>query len=284
MTFIWSLIALISLFVPGALAYNLVFGKAKILHFGPVGVGLVAVYCAYVTFGATGSLGLGLLAGIAGALALSFLFARFSLRMDGDAFGLLTLAVHLALYNIVLNWDSVTGGTRGIINIPRFSFMETPASFALGSLAIVVCAVVCFLLLDRSTFGRQLQALSEYEYSAATMGISRTWVHTLAFLIAGVAAAIGNFFYVQYLHLAHPSNYTFPFMVQLVMIVVAGRPGSVLGVTASTALLVGLQEAIRFLPIPADVVGPVRLLVFGGILFAVVCWRRDVLFPQPRRV
>lgn len=68
------------------------------------------------------------------------------------------------------------------------------------------------------------------------------------------------------------------------MIVVAGKPGSVLGVTLSTILLVLLRESLRFLPLDPTMIGPVRLLLFGLILFAAVWVRRDSLFPQQRTV
>ena len=68
------------------------------------------------------------------------------------------------------------------------------------------------------------------------------------------------------------------------MAVVAGKPGSVLGVTFSTVLLVLLKEGLRFLPLPTAVLGPVRLLLFGIILLVAVYVRRDTLFPQQRTV
>ena len=129
-----------------------------------------------------------------------------------------------------------------------------------------------------------MTALAEHDWHARALGISRARTHTTAFLIAGLAAASANVFYPQYLHLLHPSDYTFPFLIFFVMAVVAGKPGSVFGVTLSTILLTLLKEAIRFLPLPISMIGPMRLLLFGLILFAAVWWRRDALFPGQRTV
>ncbi len=68
------------------------------------------------------------------------------------------------------------------------------------------------------------------------------------------------------------------------MIIVAGKPGSVLGVTLSTILLILLKEGLRFVSLAPSILGPVRLILFGMILLAVVYWRRDTLFPKQRSI
>ena len=73
-------------------------------------------------------------------------------------------------------------------------------------------------------------------------------------------------------------------LVFVVMIVVAGKPGSVIGVTISTFLLIVLQEALRFVPLASSVLGPMRLILFGLILFIAVYIRRDTLFPKEREI
>jgi len=88
----------------------------------------------------------------------------------------------------------------------------------------------------------------------------------------------------QYIRLLHPNDYLFPALIFYVTCVVAGKPGSVIGVTLATTLLVLLKEALRFVPLSASVLGPLRLILFGMILFGVVYWRRDSLFPEQRRV
>ncbi|PIR52818.1 hypothetical protein COU76_04710 [Candidatus Peregrinibacteria bacterium CG10_big_fil_rev_8_21_14_0_10_49_10] len=68
------------------------------------------------------------------------------------------------------------------------------------------------------------------------------------------------------------------------MVIVAGKPGSVPGVTLASILLISLKEALRFVPLSPAVLGPVRLILFGLILFGAVWWRRDTLFPQEREI
>lgn len=284
MDFLWHTIALIGMFVPNLLGYNLIFGKGKILHFGPLGVSLPTVYTIVIVLMRTQSFLLAFLAGLVVALLVSSFFAWLSLRLDADAFGVMSIAVHLSMLAVVLNWNTVTRGALGIPRVPRLPWLNSVSDFAIFSMVLSALAFVVIWRIDRSAFGRQLSALAEHEWHAKALGIDRRRVHLFVFLIGGVGITLVNFLYPQYLTLLHPNDYQFPALVFLVMIVVAGKPGSVLGVTVSTILLVVLKEALRFVPLAPSVLGPVRLLLFGLILFGAVWWRRETLFPPQRRI
>lgn len=284
MNFLLHIIVLIGLTLPSALGYNLVFGKGKILHFGPVGVSIISAYASVITLLQTGSFLAAFLAGLSAATIVSLVFWYLSLRLDSDSFGVLSIAVHLSLLAVILNWNSVTRGSLGIPKIPRLPFLNDVGDFAL--FCSFVAAMLAWLLLriEKSTFGRRLSALAEHEWYAGALGIEKKSTHVTAFLVAAFCAAVGNFLYPQYLTLVHPNEYQFSVLVFFVTIVVAGGPGSVKGVTISTVLLTFLKELIRLLPLSPTALGPVRLLLFGVILFAAVFWRRDSLFPQTRRI
>lgn len=284
MDFLWHIIALIGTYIPSILGHNFVFGKGKILHFGPVGVSILSAYASVLVLTASQSFLLSFVAGLTMSLLISLIFAWLSLRLDPDAFGVMTIALHLVALSVVLNWSSLTRGALGIPRIPRLPFLDSVFDFALLSLAISILFVFCMWRIDRSAFGRQLAALSEHEWHAQSLGINRTKVHIGAFLIAGVGIAIVNFLFPQYIMFTHPNDYQFPAFVFMIMIITAGKPGSVLGVTLSTILLVILKEALRFVPLAPSILGPVRLILFGLILFVAVWWRRDTLFPQRRSV
>lgn len=284
MNFLLHLLSITAVSLPGILGYNLVFGKGKIFHFGPVGISLASAYATFLTLSVTGSYATAILAGFAAAAIPALLTAWLSLRLDPDGLAIMTIALHLAALAVILNWTSLTRGALGIPRIPRLPFLASPLSFALGASAIAATWTVFLWLLDRSRFGRMLAALAEHEPAAAAIGISRTRVHTIAFLIAAIGAALSGMLLPQYLHLLHPSDYAFASLIFLVMVTVAGKPGSVRGVLFSTLLLTLLKEGLRFLPLPLGLLGPLRLLLFGTILLVAVFLRRDALFPQPRSI
>ncbi len=284
MTFVWHVIILISTWLPGALTYTMIFGKGKFLHFGPVGVSLLAAYATFVTLLATGNYLLALVAGFLIALVASALFAWLSLRLEPDGFGVMSIAIHLAALSIILNWSKLTRGALGIPRIPRSPFPVSIEGFALTMLVICVLWIGAMFWLDRSSFGRELKALAEHPWHAAALGVDRVRVHFIAFFVGAIGAVFSSVPFTQYIGLLHPNDYQFASLIFYVTLVVAGKPGSILGVTLSTILLVSLREGMRFVPLPADILGPLRLLFFGVILFAAVWWRRDTLFPKQRTI
>ncbi len=284
MSFFLHLISVISFSLPIALGYTFVFGRGKIMHYGPLGVSLIAAYGSFLTLEATGSFAAALAMGIVAACGCSALFWWMALRLEPDGLGILSIAMHLILINIVLNWQGFTHGALGIDRIPRLAFMQSPAQFAFWSGFIALCWLAFFLWLDRTALARQLSALAEQEWHAASLGIKRWRVHLLAFLVLAVATASDNFLHPQYFHLLYPTDYLFPMFVALVMWTVAGKPGSMWGAALATTFLILLNESIRFVSLPGDVVGPLRLLMFGVILLGAVWWRRDVLFPKRRTI
>lgn len=284
MAFIWHLVIIIGTWLPGALTYTMIFGKGKILHFGPIGVSLVTSYATFLTLGATGSYPLALLVGLTCAMAISAIFAWLSLRLEPDGLGIMSIAVHLSILSVVLNWSSLTRGALGIPRLPRVPFPASQEGFALVMIMMCIVWVLGMWLLDRSSYGRQLAALAEHEWHSAALGVSRARVHFLAFMIGALGALFGTLPYHHYIGLLHPNDYQFPGLIFFVMLVVAGKPGSVLGVTLSTILLVLLKELLRFVPLPPDILGPMRLILFGVILFVAVWYRKDTLFPKQRVV
>jgi branched-chain amino acid transport system permease protein len=284
MYFLLHLTALIAMSIPHALGYNIIFGKGKILHFGPVAVSIVTAYTTFVIVHDGGSYPLAILCGLAVNIVASTLFAWLSCRMEEDALGILTIAMHLAMLTVVLNWSSVTRGAQGIPRIPRLPGMESQVGFTIVAVALCIIVIVCARIVDKSALGRRLQALSENAWHAQAMGMSKRSTYVQAFVIGGLFSAVGSILYPQYLYLVHPSDYTFPFLIFYIMVIVAGRPGNVVGVCLSLIFLTLLREGLRFLPIPADIIGPIRLLLFGGILLATVWMRRKSLFPPQRTI
>lgn len=284
MTFLFHILSVAGINIPQSLSYGLTLGKQRVMHFGPFAVSILAAYGTFVPLSWGMSYPVSLLIGLSLALLLALFFALLSLRLPEDAFGVFSLAVHLIVLTVVLNWNLVTRGALGIPRIDRFPFMESQAAFAGWSMLLSAFWIAGMVLLDRSPFGRALEALAEHPAQAAALGINRTKFTVIAFLISALGLSVGSILYVQYLHLLYPTDYGFPALVFLLTTVIAGKPGSVLGVSVSTVLLVVLREAIRFTSLPADIKGPVQVIFFGLILFAAIWWRRDKLFSLQRRV
>jgi branched-chain amino acid transport system permease protein len=216
--------------------------------------------------------------------ALSALFTWLSLRLEEDGFGVLTIAMHLIVLTIILNWQSMTRGALGIPQIPRLWLPESLEGMTAVCLVIAVLWCLFLLHIERSSFSRSLVALSEHPWHAEALGVSRSRCHFLAFFIAGMGSFLANILYPPYLYLLSPSNYDFPAMIFFVTCVLAGGPGKTVPVFFMCFVLIFLRESLRLLPIAPDLVGPLHLLLFAVILFAAVWYRRNSLFPKRRTV
>lgn len=284
MPYLLHLITISAILIPICVGYNFVFGRGKILFFGQEAISLPMVYCTFIIVSSGGGYLLGALAGLAFAVLASIFFAWLALRLDDDAIGIMSIAMHLVLYAIVLNWTSLTRGSFGIPFIPKLSFLANPTAFLMVSVAVAALFVAFVHRLDRSSLGRSLGALAENRWHAQALGISRARSYLCAFLIAGTGSFLSSFLYPQYVGLLHPSDYTVTWMVFFLMVSIVGGSGSVLGCTLATILLTFLKEGLRFFPLPLGVLGPIRLLLFGMILILAVYVRRKELFPVARRV
>lgn len=284
MSFFLHLLFVTANWIPTVLSHNMIFGKGGIFHFGPMGVSVISAYGFVITLKSTGSFTLAILVSFLAAMIISAIFAWLSLRLEPDGLGVMSIAMHLAILAIVLNWTSLTRGALGIPQIPRLPILTSLPSIAITMSIIAVLWILLMLWIDRSAFGRQLAALAEHEWYAKSLGINKVKINFLAFSLYAIGITIVSFFSVQYFTLLHPNDYLFPAFIFYIMCEVAGRPGSVLGVTLSIVLLASLKEGLRFAPIPIGYTGPVELILFGLILFVAVWWRRDVLFPTQRTV
>ena len=285
MAFYLHVFTVLCMTLPSAMGYNLVFGKGKIMHFGQIGFSLVGTYLLFgLSIRAGVAFPLALLASVAGVFCLAAVFTWLSLRLEPDGLGVMSIAVHLALLAVALNWQSATRGALGIPGISRPFFAQSAESFALFTAALCVVWLTFLYVVFRGSFGRALRALSQHHWHAASLGIDRRFVHFSVFLIAGFGALLTNYLFHSYLHLLSPNDLNFPTMIFYIMVVLAGGPGSFWGVLSSTVILILLREGLRFVDISPDLVGPVQLMLFGVILFVAVWLRRDSVFPKQRSV
>jgi len=285
MNYFLHIFIIFCMYIPPALGFNLVFGKGKLLHFGQVALGIAGVYgmwAPFMLFGVPFFVSLAI--GAVCVLLMALILAWLSFRLDTDGLGVMSIALHLAMLAIVLNSDSLTRGALGIPGIPRPHVLQSLPAYALLCAMIAAGWIIFILFLERGTFGRALQALAENPWHAEGLGVSRRRVHTIAFMVSALGALITNILFAPYIALLSPSDYGFPAMILYVMMVVAGGPGRVWGVVLSTFCLIFLHEGLRFLSLPAEMIGPMRLLTFGIILLVAVCLRRDTLFPAERTV
>ncbi len=241
------------------------------------------------------------------SIALSGLFAvsigAISLRLTQEYFAIGTIAFASVISALLINWKSLTRGVLGIPGIPRprsdildyflsrwvtdynsENFFYTNSNFLVLLLIFVIIVQGYCWLLFRSSFARSLRAQAESEVASLALGKKTRIDRNVCFFISSATAGLAGSFFAYYLNYIDPSSFAFPEMVFVLTIVVVGSPGAFWGVIAATFFLVLLPEPLRFTHIDSSILGPMRQLLHALILFGVVYWKREAIFPVERKI
>lgn len=212
-------------------------GQISIGHAGFLAIG------AYTTAIATIKLGLPFwlclpLSGIITAI-IGFLIGLPSVRLSGHFLAIATLAFGLAIPEITLKWESLTGGFAGLfINKPELFSTDTRFYYFM----IVVSVIVTWLLLNllKGNLGRAFVAIRESEISAEAMGVNVALYKTIMFSISAFFTGIAGGLYSYFVGFISPHDFNMNIsLIVLAMIVIGGLasiPGSILGALILTII------------------------------------------------
>ena len=264
---------------------NIILGFTGMLNLGHVaffGIG------AYTSALLAKTLGFSWLASLAGGVALAgvagFLIGIPCLRLRGDYLAIATLGFGEIIRSLMKNWSSLTRGPLGIPGIPKpelfgFRFSDSQ-NFLL--LAIVVTVIVIFLVhrIVHSPFGRVLRAIREDEIAAQSLGKNVVRYKLLALTIGAAFAGAAGSLYAHYVTFIDPTTFSFIESVLMVAMVALGGMGSLTGSVLGAVILVVLPEPLRFLQLPAHIMGALRELIYSIILILMMHLRPNGLINE----
>jgi branched-chain amino acid transport system permease protein len=212
-------------------------------------------------------------AGVAFSGLAGMFLSLFAVRLRGHYLAIASLGFAVIVYQILLNWISLTQGPLGIYGLSPpppitiagtllVDFRNLAAFFYLVS----GFTLVVYLLLDqlvRSPVGETLTAIREDEVSAASLGINGAAWKVFAF---GVGAAIGGAagcFYASFVGTLVPDAFFVTEAFNILAMVIVGGMGTLIGPVFGAILLTLLPEVLRG-------IGDLRLVVYGAALTFVV--------------
>lgn len=254
-----------------ALGLNIVVGLAGLLVLGYIAFYAVGAYSFailsthyHISFWLALPVG-GVLAGISGLL-----LGAPALRLRGDYLAIVTLGFGEITRIVLNNWDSMTGGPNGIMNIGRpevagYRFM-TPEAYYYLILAIVALTAITVKRLNDSRIGRAWVAIREDEVAAEAMGIDTTRMKLLAFSLGAAIAGTAGVFYAAKMSFVSPESFTFLESVIILCMVVLGGIGSIPGVILGAVVLIVLPESLREFQ-------KYRMLIFGASMVLMMVFR-----------
>jgi branched-chain amino acid transport system permease protein len=190
-----------------------------------------------------------------------------TLRLKGMYLGVATLAFGEIVYQVFLNWDDVTRGSKGILGVPVASILgyqfRTYRQFYYLVLIFLVLAIVLVHNLMRSRIGRALLSIRESEIAAEALGVNVVLYKVLSFATAAFFAGIAGALYCYELKCIFPESFTNSESSTVLAMMVVGGMGSIPGSILGGIVLTIIPEVLRF-------VGNIRLVLYGIAIVAII--------------
>jgi len=189
--------------------------------------------------------------GIMGALVVSGIVALLvglaTLRLRSDYLAIATFGIASSIQVLANNLEPLTGGSRGLVGIPRpFESMGAQA-VGYGYLVIVLCvlAVVYAGLqaLLRSPWGRVQRALREDEVVCAALGKNVVRFRLTAFVMGAMLMGLSGALYAGFIGTTSPSEFMPILTFQIWAKLIVGGSGSNAGAIAGSFVIWGLWTA-----------------------------------------
>ena len=218
-----------------------------------------------------------------------------SLRIKGLYLAVATLAMQFILVFVFREWESVTGGVRGV-NVPNASLFgfELDNDFRMYYV-IAFCAIVLLIgarNLFRTRIGRAFIAIRDKDISAEVLGINLFRYKLTAFAIgsfyAGVAGALLGYFY----RAMTPEYFTLTLSIFYLAAIIVGGLGSMLGTILGALFMTLVPELLRavvsfiaqWAPRAVEILSPMQEMVFGILIIGFLVFEPHGLTEIWRRV
>jgi branched-chain amino acid transport system permease protein len=192
---------------------------------------------------------------VIGALS-GFVLGLPSWRLTGDYLAIVTLFFLQLFQTVTTNWQNVTGGPFGILNIDPFGLpgghklrTEHGGVFAVSylylALAIFVVVFVALRLLNNSRTGRAWRSLREDPLAAEAMGMPVNWLKLLAFSSGAAVAALTGTLNAALYGNVFPLSFYFVTLITIYTMVILGGSGNQAGVVLGALIVSPLLELLR---------------------------------------
>ncbi|HMS78520.1 MAG TPA: branched-chain amino acid ABC transporter permease [Burkholderiaceae bacterium] len=255
-----------------------IMGRLGMVSFGHgafLGVGAYASVLLWNAAGLSPWIGGAVAVVVTVGLAVLIGWPCFRFRIVGHYFALVTLALSEVVRLVIVAMRDLTGGSLGIT--PK-SALTDGATASLGALqfsskvvwfyVVLACwlgALWVWRRVDRSMDRLALEAISEEEDAAASVGIDVSRTKLKVTVLSAAMTCIGGVLYAQYQLYVNPETVSgIGISLQMVFGSIAGGMYVMLGPTVGAVFLLALSETLR-VAIGNQVHG-LDLLIYGALL------------------
>jgi branched-chain amino acid transport system permease protein len=210
------------------------------------------------------------------ATVCATLIGWLSVRTEGIYTIMITLAIGVAFYYLVLQNYSVFNGFQGLREVypPKVLGIawRDPLPFYFLSLACALAGYFIVRWVVRAPFGIALQGIRDNPRRMAALGFHVVAHRVAAYALAGLIAAVGGILLAWYNALMTPGSVGTGWLINILVIAVLGGVKHPIGAFLGALVFVLLQT------FAIDVIDRERFnLVIGGVFLAIVLFSPDGL-------
>jgi len=184
------------------------------------------------------------------AFAGAIVFGWFCVRLSGVYMAMLTLAFAQIVWSGAFQWDTVTGGSNGIVGVWPAAWLSTRRAYYWFALSLAGGALAAIAWIACAPFGYALRAGRDSPLRAEAQGIDVRRIQWTAFAAAGGFAGLAGGLYAFSKGSISPETLAIPRSVDaLVMVLLGGLnalAGPLLGAAAFTWLSDTLARATEY--------------------------------------
>ncbi len=272
-----------------ALGVVVLTGVAGVVSFGQA---MFVGFGAYTTAILTTRYGWGPIATLPVAIlitgALAWAIGAITLRLKGHYLPVATIAWNISFFYLAgsLDFFKRFDGISGIpsISLFGFSFSDGFRFYFLALGILVVAYLVSRNLLD-SRVGRAIRALRGGALAAESFGVDTARARILAFVYAGVLAAVSGWLYAHFQRAINPTPFNITVSIDYLLMAVAGGVGSLGGAILGAGLVTIVRDKLQdILPALIGTQGNFETIVFGVVLILILQFAPEGLWPHVRRL
>lgn len=273
-----GLLTLCSISAIGAIGLNILTGFTGQIS---IGVGAFLGVGGYTSAILTSTYGLSFwislpLAGIVTAL-IGGLFGVPSLRLKGLYLAIATLAAQVIILFVISRWDSLTGGTAGmVLNRPKVGDVSLTSNTQYYYLCVIILLLTVLYATNllRTRTGRAFLAVRDRDIAAQIMGINLFKYKVMAFVISSFFVGISGALLAHYTMIVSPELYNFHVSIEYLAMILIGGLGSVFGsilgaafITLLPVLLGSFVDVLAaFMPDFYQLFSAFKDFVFGAVI------------------
>ncbi len=232
-----------------AIGLNLLIGLAGLVSLGQAALyGLGAYVAAWLAVKQELPFLPAVIAGVIAAALFGAILAYPTVRVRGVYLAVITIAFGLVFQNILVEWLSVTGGTQGLIGIPRGEVFGISLTRPIYFWVVAGSLIFAFILqynIIHSRYGRDMRATAQSENAARALGVNIAATRTLAFVLSAALAGLAGGLYTFLNLFVNYETFTFFHSISFLLMVILGGTGTLAGPIVGTSLLTYITEILQ---------------------------------------